>query len=182
MSHSPIRIALVEGDRFQHLEVALRRHQESTETTVKVVRRQSLPEILTIVEDEAPLHLLNAHSRYTADPLFRDQNQLPLLQIQNTYIICETNGGFLLIHQQSAHERVLYEQFMHAVTEKPLATQPGLFPSTISLSTPDAVLLLELLPDLRALVYFIEPFGKGTYIIQGTPAGFETGSEKKVIE
>ena len=122
------------------------------------------------------------YSRYTADPLFRDQHQLPLLQIQNTYIICETNGGFLLIHQQSAHERVLYEQFMHAVAEKPLATQPGLFPSTISLSTSDAVLLLELLPDLRALGYLIEPFGKDTYIIRGTPAGLETGSEKKVIE
>ena len=104
------------------------------------------------------------------------------MQIQNTYIICETNGGFLLIHQQSAHERVLYEQFMHAVAEKPLATQPGLFPSTISLSTSDAVLLLELLPDLRALGYLIEPFGKDTYIIRGTPAGLETGSEKKVIE
>jgi DNA mismatch repair protein MutL len=114
--------------------------------------------------------------------LFHGPDQLRLMQLQNTYIACETNGGFLLIHQQSAHERVLYEQFMHALTEKPLATQPGLFPTTISLSTPDAVLLHELLPDLHALGYAIEPFGKDSFIIQGTPAGLETGNEKKLIE
>ncbi len=122
------------------------------------------------------------YSRFGADPLFRDQDQIRLLQLQNTYIVCETNGGFLLIHQQSAHERVLYEKFINAISSKPLATQPNLFPGTVTLSTSDAVLLLELLPDLRALGYAIEPFGKDTFIIQGTPAGLESGNEKKVIE
>jgi DNA mismatch repair protein MutL len=122
------------------------------------------------------------YSRYAADPLFRDQDQIRLLQLQLTYIVCETNGGFLLIHQQNAHERVLYEQFINALTEKPMATQPGLFPATLSLSTQDAVLLQELLPDLRALGYLIEPFGKDSFIIQGTPAGLESGSEKKLVE
>jgi DNA mismatch repair protein MutL len=123
------------------------------------------------------------HPPFTSShPLFRNQEQLRLLQLLNTYIACETNGGFLLLHQQNAHERVLYERFLHALTQKPLATQPGLFPSTISLSTPDAVLLLELLPDLSALGYAIEPFGKDSFIIQGTPAGLETGNEKKLIE
>jgi DNA mismatch repair protein MutL len=110
------------------------------------------------------------------------QDQLRLLQIQNTYICCETKGGFLLIHQQSAHERVLYEQYVHALGGTPLPTQPGLFPATITLATADAVLLQELLPDLHALGYAIEPFGKDSFIIQGTPAGIEAGGEKKLIE
>ena len=122
------------------------------------------------------------YSRFGTDPLFRNQDQIRLLQLQNTYIACETNGGFLLIHQQSAHERVLYEKFMDAVCGKPLSTQQGLFPATITLATADAVLLLELLPDLRALGYIIEPFGKDSFIIQGSPAGMESGQEKKLIE
>ncbi|HZZ76323.1 MAG TPA: DNA mismatch repair endonuclease MutL, partial [Puia sp.] len=64
------------------------------------------------------------YTRFTGEPLFRDQ-ELKLTQLQNTYIICETSGGFLLIHQQAAHERVLYEKFMLALNGKPLATQPG---------------------------------------------------------
>ncbi len=105
------------------------------------------------------------YARFSSDPLFRDE-QFRLTQVQNTYIICETNGGFLLIHQQAAHERVLYEKFILALSGKPLATQPGLFPHTLTLSTSDAVLLQELLPGLHALGYSIEPFGKDSFIIQ----------------
>jgi multiple sugar transport system substrate-binding protein len=61
-----LRIALVEGDRFQHLDDAARRCEESAGTTVDFVRRP-LAELLTSIEDEGPLHLLNSHSRYTAD-------------------------------------------------------------------------------------------------------------------
>ena len=118
------------------------------------------------------------YARFSADPLFHDQ-EMQLTQLQNTYIICETDGGFLLIHQQAAHERVLYEKFMLALSGKPLPTQPGLFPQTLTLSTPDAVILQELLPALQSLGYTIEPFGKDSFIVQGTPAGQETAMQKK---
>jgi len=121
------------------------------------------------------------YARFSSEPLFRDE-QFRLTQLQNTYIVCETNGGFLLIHQQAAHERVLYEKFMLALSGKPLATQQGLFPVTLTLATSDAVLLQELLPGLHALGYVIEPFGKDSFIIQGVPAGHADGNEKKVIE
>jgi DNA mismatch repair protein MutL len=121
------------------------------------------------------------YARFSSDPLFHDE-QFRLTQLQNTYIVCETNGGFLLIHQQAAHERVLYEKFMLALSGKPLSTQPGLFPVTLTLATSDAVLLQELLTGLHALGYAIEPFGKDSFIIQGVPAGHAEGNEKKVIE
>jgi DNA mismatch repair protein MutL len=131
--------------------------------------------------DETPSTLQSLYARFSSDPLFRDQ-ELKLTQLQNTYIICETNGGFLLIHQQAAHERVLYEKFMLALSGKPLLTQPGLFPVTLTLSTSDAVMLQELLPGLQALGYAVEPFGKDSFIVQGVPAGHTDGNEKKVIE
>jgi DNA mismatch repair protein MutL len=121
------------------------------------------------------------YARFSADPLFHG-SEMRVSQVQNTYIICETNGGFLLIHQQAAHERVLYERYMLALSGKPISTQPGLFPATLTLSTPDAVMLQELLPGLQALGYAIEPFGKDSFIIQGVPAGHADGNEKKVIE
>jgi len=134
--------------------------------------------------DEADVRnpsLQSIYNRFSADPLFRNE-ELTLTQLQNTYIICETGGGFLLIHQQAAHERVLYEKMMLALSGKPLSTQPGLFPVTLTLSTADAVLLQELIPALLQLGYAIEPFGKDSFIVQGVPAGFEEGNAKKVIE
>lgn len=105
-----------------------------------------------------------------------------LIQLHNTYIIAPVNTGFILIHQQSAHERILYERYASAVKGKSMATQRSLFPITVPLSAQDAVLLQELLPDLSILGYEIELFGKDTFVIQGTPADVEQGNEKLAIE
>jgi DNA mismatch repair protein MutL len=121
------------------------------------------------------------YARFSADPLFHDED-MRLVQLQNSYIVCETDGGFLLINQQAAHERVLYEKFILALNGKPLTTQPGLFPQTLTLSTPDAVLLQELLPPLHSLGYTVEPFGKDSFIVQSTPAGQTETNAKKLIE
>lgn len=104
------------------------------------------------------------------------------LQILRTYILVSHPGGLLLIHQQAAHERVLYERFAQAIKGKALASQRCLFPSVLPLSPADSVLLDALLTDLAQLGYQIEPFGKDTFAIQGTPADLEPGSERRVIE
>ncbi len=113
-----------------------------------------------------------------------DQRPTPsiLFQLHNTFLIVENDKGYLLIHQQNAHERILYERFVKAVDGKPIPTQTSLFPSTLTLAPADAVLLDELLPDLHHLGYLLEPFGNNTFVIQGTPADVETGNEKTAIE
>ncbi len=106
----------------------------------------------------------------------------PLTQLHNQFILCQTPGGFILISQQAAHERVLYEQLQEAAKGKPMATQRSIFPATIELAPADAVLLEELINDLQQLGYQIETFGKNTFVIQGTPADVAQGNEKQVID
>ncbi len=106
----------------------------------------------------------------------------PLLQLHNTYIVATGLQGIFLLHQQNAHERVLYEAFQQAMNGKPMATQRSLFPSTLELGAADAVMLTELLPDLQVLGYHIEPFGNNTFVIQGTPADIVEGNEKRTME
>ena len=105
-----------------------------------------------------------------------------LLQLHNSYIVVQYDKGYLLINQQNAHERILYEKFLNAVDGKAIAAQRSLFPITIDLTPADAVLLTELLPDLHHLGYLLEPFGHHTFVIQGTPAGMEEGNEKNALE
>ena len=105
-----------------------------------------------------------------------------LFQLHNTFLIVENDKGHLLIHQQNAHERILYERFATAIDGKPIATQRSLFPSTLELAAADTVLLQELLPDLSHLGYLLEPFGNNTFVIQGTPADVQQGNEKTAIE
>ena len=125
---------------------------------------------------------LSNDSYFTGRSQFAVNKEVPYFQLQNTYIIVSTSGGFILIHQQAAHERVLFEQFLKAMNGQSISVQRSMFPVTLQLSTQDAVLLQELISDLRELGYMIEPFGKDTFVIQGTPADVEQGYEKMVIE
>jgi DNA mismatch repair protein MutL len=105
-----------------------------------------------------------------------------ITQLLNTYLIIPLNNNFLLIHQQAAHERVLYEQLKAASKDKPVATQRTMFPVTIELSPADSAIMEEIMTDLQQLGYMIELFGKNSYVIQGTPADLGPGNEKQVID
>ncbi|MBC7890170.1 MAG: DNA mismatch repair endonuclease MutL [Ferruginibacter sp.] len=110
------------------------------------------------------------------------QEDTPLQQMHFTYILAQNDAGFLVIHQQNAHERILYERFIKALDGKPIAIQQSLFPQTMELAAQDVVLLNELLPDLQYLGYHLEPFGNNTFVIQGTPSDVAQGNEKTAIE
>jgi DNA mismatch repair protein MutL len=110
------------------------------------------------------------------------QTETVFTQLQQSYIIFQQGDGIYMIHQQNAHERILYERFVQAFEGKTIPTQQSLFPSTIELAVADAVILEELLPDLKELGYQLEPFGKNTFVIQGTPADMAHGNDKAAIE
>ena len=103
-------------------------------------------------------------------------------QLHHQFILAETENGFILVNQQAAHERVLYERLAQAINGNPLPTQRSMFPVTFDLAPADSVLLDEIMNDLHQLGYVVEHFGSNTFIIQGTPADIEQGNEKIVIE
>jgi DNA mismatch repair protein MutL len=108
--------------------------------------------------------------------------EIPIIQVQNSFLIATTDNGFYLIHQQAAHERVLYEHYSKTGQGKTIVAQKSLFPVSLELAASDAAILNELLPDLRDLGYLIEPFGKDSFVIQGIPGDVGHGTEKETIE
>ena len=107
---------------------------------------------------------------------------LELTQVLKTYVLVPYQAQFLLVHQQSAHERILYEKMRFASAHHPRATQRTMFPVNIETTPADAAVMEEIIPDLHSLGYHIEGFGKNGFVIQGIPADVEAGNEKAVIE
>ena len=139
-------------------------------------------------EENVQRSMLNAQFS-TGQPLTSNQQQATLhthetssIQLHNQYILTQTATGFILINQQAAHERIIYERLQDAAKGKAVATQRSMFPVTIELAPADTVLLEELINDLQQLGYMIEPFGKNTFVVQGTPADVTQGNEKQVID
>jgi len=131
-------------------------------------------------EENVQNSILNA--QYSIEKTLHIQRDYQLSQLHNQYILAQTNTGFILIHQQAAHERIIYERLLEAAKGKPIAVQRSMFPVSIELAPADAAVLGELMNDLQQLGYLIEPFGKNTFVVQGTPADVTQGNEKQVLD
>ena len=106
-----------------------------------------------------------------------------IFQLHNRFIISQIKSGFMLIDQQAAHERILYERYIQHLENRQGASQQSLFPQTVTLNTSDFELVKELLPDIHALGFQIRTFGKNTFIIEGIPADIGTNiSEVEMLE
>ncbi|MGN6163991.1 MAG: DNA mismatch repair endonuclease MutL [Flavisolibacter sp.] len=181
---SSIFQTFTEANQAHKIEGSGLRHWSDLGREPIVNRGSAEPEFISLGRkflefDEKPITasspLTIAHSPFS----FHDAK---LTQVFNTYVLAPSEQGFMLVHQQSAHERVIYERLVTALQGKPVATQRSLFPASMELTPADAVLLNELLPDLQQMGYSIEPFGKTAFVIQGTPADVETGNEKTALE
>ena len=105
-----------------------------------------------------------------------------LFQIHNRFILSQIKSGFMLIDQQAAHERILYERFLLQLENHSGVSQQTLFPQSISMSTSDFELLKSLLTDVRALGFDIREFGKNTVIVDGIPAELTRVNENEMLE
>lgn len=104
-------------------------------------------------------------------------------QIHSTYIVSHIKSGFLLIDQQAAHERILYEKYLTQLEQKQVLTQAELFPCTLRFTPSDALILHEILPLINQLGYDIREFGKNSFVVQGIPADVPKGSDaQKLVE
>ena len=91
-------------------------------------------------------------------------------QLHNLYIVCESEGGLVLIDPHAAHERILFEQLKQRGNNRPSAAQRLLVPETLELNFREAEILGQMLADLKPLGLEIEPFGKNTFVVKAVPA------------
>ena len=91
-------------------------------------------------------------------------------QLHNTYILCESVDGLVLIDQHAAHERILYEQLKKRSSASTMAAQKLVVPETIDFGYREAQILEKLIPDLKELGLEIEPFGGSTFVVKAVPA------------
>ncbi len=128
------------------------------------------------------------HQMHAEQGIEVDQQQLnksserQLFQIHNRFIMSQIKSGFMLISQQAAHERILYERFLQQLQNHSGVSQQSLFPQSVTLNSSDFELLKELLHDIRALGFDIREFGKNTVVVEGIPADLNNVAEHELLE
>jgi DNA mismatch repair protein MutL len=93
------------------------------------------------------------------------------MQVMNRYLITYTQSGVIILDQQNAHERILYEKFLSTPEDHQQDSQKQLLPVSINIRPSDAELLNEYLDEFNKNGFEIAAFGKDTFIISAIPAG-----------
>lgn len=105
-----------------------------------------------------------------------------LWQLHDRYILTQIRSGLMILDQNAAHERILYERALQHIDEGVGMSQQLLFPQTVEFAAGDFELLEELLPDLRALGFDLEPFGGRSVVVRGVSSEIRSGDERTILE
>ena len=103
------------------------------------------------------------------EPKEESQSNAQYLQVNQSYIVTTVKSGLLVIDQQLAHSRVLFEKYLKELENHSGVSQQELFPQALSLNVNDASLLKEMLPELENLGFALEQANPTTFMINGTP-------------
>lgn len=106
-----------------------------------------------------------------------DYDSVKLFQLMNRYLVSSIGSALLVIDQQRAHERILYEQFLKTITQKQTASQQLLFTYDLELTSIQQVLLSDLEEVLIEAGFVFEKVGSSSISIKGIPA---SSSEKEI--
>jgi DNA mismatch repair protein MutL len=94
---------------------------------------------------------------------------VPLLQLNDTYICYESPEGLVIVDQHAAHERVLYEEAMARFEGGAMPSQRLLIPETVELNDEELDTIQAHADLFERLGYEVEPFGGRAVVLHATP-------------
>ncbi|MFZ1687288.1 MAG: DNA mismatch repair endonuclease MutL, partial [Flavobacteriales bacterium] len=152
----------------QERSVARMKRDPSSQGLLRMTDPRSVRSQPATDNQQPTTHIVTRSATSALDDIPTEER--PVFQLHGKYILSQTRSGFVLVDQQRAHERIVYERAMRSLENGLGLSQQQLFPGTIELSASDNVLVRDLLPDLRALGFDLEPMSGSTFAVNGMPA------------
>jgi DNA mismatch repair protein MutL len=126
---------------------------------------------------QAPLHPLAEPSGDTRGTVAQGdalEGSYPLgaarAQVQDTFIIAETDDALVIVDQHAAHERLVYERLKRAFANGGISRQLLLIPEVVELDGEAAASLCAAAPELERLGLVVEPFGASAVLVREVPS------------
>lgn len=97
-----------------------------------------------------------------------DSDKKPF-QLANKYLVSTIRSGLLLVHQNRAHERILYEKFSLSIKEGKSKTQKKLFPEVVQLNATQYKVIMSCLSHINEIGFELSSFGNNAILVNGMP-------------
>lgn len=100
----------------------------------------------------------------------------PIAQLLPTYILAQSREGLYIIDQHAAHERILYEKYIHKFDGQH-DSQTLMMSVVLNLNFDEAQILERNIVLFQKMGFILEHFGDNTYLLRGVPVDFPAGEE-----
>jgi DNA mismatch repair protein MutL len=94
-------------------------------------------------------------------------------QYKGRYIMTAVKSGLMIIDQERAHVRILYDRYMQQMSTNGHCSQKMLFPEVVQFPPSDIVMLQKVMPEMEHLGFDLSDLGGGSYAVNGIPSGIE---------
>tara|TARA_B110001469_G_scaffold124404_1_gene138027 strand:- start:64050 stop:65882 length:1833 start_codon:yes stop_codon:yes gene_type:complete len=128
---------------------------------------------------------VNYESDEMTSSIFDDSTERKVqktFQLHNKYIINTIKSGMLVIDQNRAHERILYEEFLRKTTVNEAVSQQLLFPLELKFSNADNTILKDLQQALETTGFVFSTFTDESIELTGVPVGVKESEVHIVFE
>ena len=111
-----------------------------------------------------------------------DNNQaLKIFQILNKFIVSTNKSSLIIINQNLAHQRILYESFLKSIFENSENSQKLVFPIELSLTKKQLLLYNKIIDEFKSIGFEIS-LKNELMLIESIPFGIEKNNVEEVIE
>ena len=125
------------------------------------------------------IHYLSSNNKLNLD---NDNNQaLKIFQILNKFIVSTNKSSLIIINQNLAHQRILYESFLKSIFENSVNSQKLVFPIELSLTKKQLLLYNKVIDEFKSIGFEITLENELMYI-ESIPFGIEKNNLEEVIE
>ncbi|MEN8186602.1 MAG: DNA mismatch repair endonuclease MutL [Bacteroidota bacterium] len=111
-----------------------------------------------------------------------EQTSYSTFHVHQRYILSSIKSGLVLIDQNAAHQRILYEEYLEKITVKGIGSQHLLFPKEVSLNKNDLQLVKDIHPDLESAGFQFSITENDTISVQAIPATITESMLQNIFE
>ena len=105
-----------------------------------------------------------------------------IFQIMNSYLVTSTRNSLLIIDQERAHQRIIYEKLMRKITKSDVSSQQLIFPVNFILTESQKLIYFDLKNTLREMGFRMELQNKLNLKIMGIPGICLDNQASKILE
>ena len=110
-----------------------------------------------------------------------DNKHSKIFQILNKFIISTNKSSLIIINQNLAHQRILYESFLKSIFDNTINSQKLIFPIELKLSKKQFLLYDKINDDFNSIGFDIS-IEKDLMIVKSVPYGIEKSDVEEVVE